>query len=112
MANAITVGTISRGNKQFQGIFKEMWAVNATAAFDTDVAADSGVEFTLTVNGVALGDGVIFITPTGADPEPNDFTYTAEVVAANTLSIAVKNAGLANTPLPTGFKVLVGRPNW
>ena len=112
MANGITVGTIAQGNKQFQGAFKEMWAVNATAAFDTDVGADAGEEFALTVPGVALGDMVIGIAPGGADPEPNDFTYTAEVTAANTLNIAVKNAGAANTPLPTSFKVLVGRPSW
>jgi hypothetical protein len=111
MANAITVGTIEQGNKQFQGAFKEMWTVNATAAFDTNVAADAGEEFALTVPGLALGDMVIGIAPGGADPEPNVFDYEAQVTAANTLSISVHATG-ADTPLPTSFKVLVGRPNW
>ena len=111
MANAVTVGTIAQGNKQFQGAFKEMWTVNATAAFDTNIAADAGEEFALTVPGVALGDMVIGIAPGGADPEPDVFTYEAEVSAANTLSVSVK-AAAADTPLPTSFKILVGRPNW
>jgi hypothetical protein len=112
MANSVTLSSSARGTKQFQGAFKEMFLVDATASFDTDVGADAGAEFTITVPGVALGDGVVFLAPYGGDPEPNDFTYTAEVVAADTLSIAVKNAGAANTPLVTGFKVLVGRPSW
>ena len=111
MANAVTVGVVERGNKQFQGAFKEMWAINATAAFDTNVAADAGEEFALTVNGVALGDMVLGVAPGGADPEPNVFTYSAEVTAANTVNVAVK-ATDADTPLPTSFKILVGRPNW
>ena len=112
MANSVTVGTVTQGAKQFQGAFKEMWQVTATASFDTDVGADAGVEFTMTVDGVTTDDGVLCCIPTGGDPEPNDFTYTAHVTAADTLSIAVKNAGAANTPLVTGFKVLVVRPNW
>jgi len=111
MANAVTVGTIRRGNKQFQGAFKEMWTVNATAAFDTNIAADAGEEFALTVTGVALGDMVIGVAPGGADPEPNIFTYGAQVTAANTLNLKVM-AAAADTPLPTSFKILVGRPNW
>ena len=111
MANAITIGTVTRGTKQFQGAFKEMWHVNATAVFDTDVAADAGEEFALTVTGVALGDMVIGIAPGGVDPEPDQFDYSAQVTAADTLNIAV-HATAANTPLPTSFKVLVGRPNW
>lgn len=111
MANAVTIGTVVRGEKQFQGVFNEMWIITATAAFDTDVAADAGEEFALTVSGVALGDMVIGIVPTGADPEPDQFDYSAQVTAANTLNVAV-HATAANTPLPTGFKILVGRPNW
>ena len=111
MANTLTIGTISRGNKQFQGAFKEMWLVNVSAAFDTNVAADAGEEYALTVNGVALGDMVIGIAPGGADPEPNVFDYEAQVTAANTLNVSVHATG-ADTPLPTSFKVLVGRPNW
>ena len=111
MANAVTIGTVRRGNKQFQGAFKEMWTVTATAVFDTDVAADAGEEFALTVTGVALGDMVLGIAPGGADPEPDQFDYSAQVTAANTLNVAV-HATAANTPLATSFKVLVGRPNW
>ena len=111
MANAVTVGTVQRGKKQFQGAFKEMWTVNATAAFDTNIAADAGEEFALTVDGLALGDMVIGISPGGADPEPNVFEYSAQVTAANTLNVAV-HAAAADTPLPTSFKILVGRPDW
>jgi hypothetical protein len=111
MANAVTLASYEQGNEQFQGAFKEMWKVTATAAFDTNVAADAGEEFALTVPNVALGDMVIGIVPTGADPEPNVFTYTAEVTAANTVNVAVK-ATDADTPGPTGFKILVGRPSW
>lgn len=111
MANAVTVGTVRRGNKQFQGAFKEMWTVNATAAFDTNIAADAGEEFALTVTGVALGDMVLGVAPGGADPEPNIFTYGAQVTAANTLNVKVLATG-ADTPGVTSFKILVGRPNW
>lgn len=111
MANAVTVGTVVRGEKQFQGMFNEMWTVTATAAFDTNIAADAGEEFALTVAGVALGDMVLGVAPGGADPEPNVFTYGAQVTAANTLSVKVM-AAAADTPLPTSFKILVARPAW
>ena len=111
MANAVTVGTVVRGEKQFQGVFNEMWTVTATAAFDTNVAADAGEEFALTVPGVALGDMVLGIAPGGADPEPDVFTYQAEVTAADTLNVSV-HAAAADTPLPTSFKILVARPAW
>jgi len=111
MANAVTLAGFTRGTKQFQGAFNEMWHVNATAVFDTNIAADAGEEFALTVTGVALGDMVIGVAPGGADPEPNVFTYGAQVTAANTLSLKVMSAA-ADTPGPTSFKILVGRPNW
>ena len=111
MANAVTVGVVTRGEKQFQGMFNEMWTVTATAAFDTNIAADAGVEFALTVPGVALGDMVLGVAPGGADPEPNVFTYSAEVTAANTVNVAIKATDL-DTPLPTSFKILIARPGW
>jgi len=111
MANAITVGTISRGRETFQGLFTDFWTVNATAAFDTNIAADAGEEFALAVPGVALGDMVMGVAPGGADPEPNVFTYGAQVTAAGVVSIKVM-AAAADTPLPTSFKVMVGRPSW
>lgn len=111
MANAVTIGTVVRGEKQFQGVFDEMWTVTATAAFDTNIAADAGEEFALTVTGVALGDMVIGIAPGGADPEPDIFTYEAEITAANTVNVSVK-AAAADIPLPTSFKILIGRPAW
>jgi len=111
MANAVTIGTVVRGKGQFQGMFNEMWTVTATAVFDTNVAADAGEEFALAVPGVALGDMVIGIAPGGVDPEPNVFDYEAQVTATDVLSISVHATG-ADTPLPTSFKVLVGRPAW
>ena len=111
MANAITLSKVIDGTQQFQGAFKRMWEVTAAAVFDTNVAADAGEEFALTVPGVALGDMVIGIAPGGADPEPNVFDYEAQVTAADTLNISVHATG-ADTPLPTSFKILVGRPSW
>ena len=111
MANAVTLGSSKRQREQFTGAFSEMWQVTAVAVFDTNVGADAGQEFSLTVAGVALGDCVICIAPTGVDPEPNVFTYHAEVTAADTVSVAV-HAAAADTPLPTGFKILIGRPSW
>lgn len=111
MANAVTVGTVRRGKQQYQGMFKEMWTVTATAAFDTNIAADAGEEFALAANGVALGDMILGVAPGGADPEPNVFTYGAQVTAANVVSLKVMSAA-ADTPAATSFKILVGRPDW
>lgn len=111
MANAVTIGTVVRGEKQFQGMFNEMWTVTATAVFDTNIAADAGEEFALAVPGVALGDMVIGVAPGGADPEPDVFTYGAQVTAADVVSLKVM-AAAADTPLPTSFKILVARPAW
>lgn len=111
MANAVTVGTVKRDKKQFQGMFNEMWTVIATAAFDTNIGADAGEEFALTVPGVILGDMVLGVAPGGADPEPNVFTYGAQVTAANVVSLKVM-AAAADTPLPTSFKILIVRPAW
>jgi hypothetical protein len=112
MANTIDSTTVKRGNKQFQGAFKEMWLVTVTASFDTDIGADSGAEFSITATGVALGDMCIGIAPSGADPEPNAFVYQAQVISADTISLSIFNSGGLNTPLPTGFKILMARPNW
>lgn len=112
MANTIDSTTVTRGSKQFQGAFKEMWLVSVTASFDADIGADAGAEFAITAPGTAIGDMVLGVAPTGADSEPNDFTYQAQVTAANTINLAISNAGAANTPLATGYKILVGRPNW
>lgn len=113
MANAITLVSVERGNKQFQGAFSEMWAVNATPAFDTGITAAAEATFTLTVPGVTPGDMVIGYSFGGADTEPNIFLWNVSVSAANTLEIAVTNAsGSTDTPLPTTFKALIGRPSW
>ena len=112
MANAVTVGSITHGHhRNLQGAFSDMWTVNATAVFDTNVGADAGEEFALAVPGVAFGDMVLGVAPGGADPEPNIFMYKAEVTAANVVSVSV-HAAAADTPLPTSFKILIGRPAW
>lgn len=111
---AITISSVDKklqGSQQFQGIFKEMWAVTATVSFAAAAAAgeDTGA---ITVPGVAVGDMVVALG-FNADPEENIFFYQAMVSAANTVSLSFTNAsGSSDTPGPTQIKILIGRPSW
>ena len=108
---AITISSVDKklqGSQQFQGIFKEMWAVTATVSFAA-AAEDTGA---ITVPGVAVGDMVVALG-FNADPEENIFFYQAMVSAANTVSLSFTNAsGTSDTPGPTQIKLLIGRPSW
>ena len=116
MANTLTLGTVTRGNKQFQGIFKEMWHVNATVT-DTDaIALNDTLAMTMAVPGVALGDVVIggSVADTltdGTDQAALTFAVTAANVV--TMYLQADKGEFAADALNTAVvKVLVGRPNW
>lgn len=117
MANTLTLSTQENvGAQQFQGLFSDIWKVTATVADQDAVSAtDTGV-FTMTVNGVVLGDMVIASSLT---LDPNDGTDQAvirfEVSAANTVSMYVTaDVGEFAADAITGatVKLLIGRPAW
>lgn len=108
-----TVSKIERGNKQFQGAFKDMWAVTLTVN-PASIAAGAEDTADFTIPGVALGDMVIGFA-SGVD-----WTATGEasiefwVGAANTLSCRITNLH-ASSAVDLGsstWRVLVGSPAW
>ena len=116
MANTITTNTVTRGSKQFQGAFKEMWTVKATIS-DTDaIALTDTLELAMTVPGVALGDMCIGGSLTlDLNDGTDSATGTYLVTAADTVSLyllADKGEFAADAINGAVVKVLVGRPNW
>ena len=116
MANTLTVSSVKRGNKQFQGAFKEMWLVTGTVTDSDAVAATTIGEFDITVTGVALGDMVIGLS-FGADFDDgtDQASPAAHVSAANTVTVQwlADNAEFAADALnAASFKVLIGSPSW
>ena len=116
MANTITVGTVTRGAKQFQGAFTEMWTVNALISDQDAVAIGDTLALTVAVTGVALGDAVI---ASSVDVDWSDGTDQAvisyAVTAADVLTMYIQadKGELAADALNGGdVKVLIGRPNW
>lgn len=116
MANTISVTSIERGNKQFQGAFKEMWAVTASISDQDAIALTTVTEFDCTVPGVALGDMIVGVSSTvDLNDGSNEAIMNAYVSAANTVTIQVMadEAEFAADALNGAVvKVLVGRPNW
>jgi hypothetical protein len=108
---AVTSVTYQRGNKQFQGMFSEMWAVSGTADF-ADAATGSGTFAThdATVPCVALGDIVMGVS-CGVDTV--DAVVAGAVTAANTVTLTLLNntAGAVNLASTT-VKFVVARPSW
>jgi hypothetical protein len=106
-----TVSYVEQGNKQFQGMFNEMWAVRLTVD-PSSIAAGAEDIATFTIPGIALGDMVkcysMGVNPT-VDADINIF-----VSAANTLSIRISNLnGASGLDLSSStWKVLIGRPGW
>ena len=119
MANTMAVTRVEQGSKQFQGLFKEMWAVTGTVADQDAIADDVSIELTLTVPGVALGDMVLGFS-FGKSQADADASVTTDcyVSAANTVILKITNidatadAYAADTLNDGGFKMLVGRPAW
>ncbi len=117
MANTITVSKTERGNKQFQGAFKEMWFVTGTIDDQDAVLANAVGEFDVTVDGVALGDMVIGISVNkDLDDGTDQALFTAYVAAANTVTVqlhADDGTSFAADDLNTStVKIAIGRPSW
>ena len=115
MANTIGTLTVRRGNKQFQGAFKEMWTVTGTISDQDAVAATAIGEFDVTVTGVALGDMVLGVAVSvNLDDGTDQATMSAHVSAADTITVqlAADDAQYAADDLNAStIKVLIGRPN-
>lgn len=105
MAAATAVVT-ERGNKQFQGMFSEMWKVTATLNAGSLVDG-AGETDTVTVPGVALGDIVLGVS-FGVDQA--GVIVSAYVSAANTVSLRVQNESTATVDLAsTTIRLVVAR---
>ena len=117
MANAATVSTVERGNKQLQGAFSEMWFVTGTIT-DTDaITASDTISISLTVPGVALGDMVIGSSYTldTFDGDGDGAIVYGQVTSANTVSLVIHADGTqfaADAMNNAVFKMVVGRPSW
>lgn len=98
-----------RGNKQFQGMFSEMWAVTETVNF-ANAATGSGTfaSVDITVPGVAFGDIVMGVSM-GVDTI--DAVVAGAVTAADTVTLTLLNntAGAVDLASTTA-KFVVGRP--
>lgn len=119
MANTFTVTKVEQGNKQFQGAFKEMWAVTGTVVDQDAIADDVSVELTLTVPGVALGDMFLGCSFTKSQADANaSITTDGFISAANTVILKLTNVDAttdaydADTLNNGTFKILIGRPAW
>lgn len=119
MANTIAVTKTDRGNKQFQGAFKEMFFVTATVSDQDAIADDVSVEVDLTVPGLALGDMVVGLSSTIAPTDANaSVVIDPYVAAANTLTLKITNVDAttdafdADTLNGAVIKIALGRPNW
>lgn len=116
MANSITTNTVTRGKKQFQGVFNEMWTVKGTITDQDAIAIGDTASFALTVPGVALGDLCLGVSLTSDLSDGTDqAVVTAIVSAADTVTIRVNaDAGeYAVDDLNSAVvKVFVARPSW
>jgi tetrahydromethanopterin S-methyltransferase subunit H len=119
MANTFTVSRVEQGTKQFQGLFREMWAVTGSCSDIDAIADDVSVEVSLTVPGVALGDMVVgfSINKSWADANAS-VVAQGYVSAANTVILKLTNIDAtadafdADTWNNGVFKLLIGRPGW
>lgn len=100
-----------RGNRQFQGMFKEMWAVKATWDPASAAAGAQTTSDTITVPGVAVGDmvlGVSLSTEVAASP-----IIRARVTAANTVVLAIISGTGVTADMASGtLRLVIGRPNF
>lgn len=119
MANTFGTPVVRRGNNQFQGIFSDMWLVSIPVTDQDAIADDVSVDITATVNGVALGDIVLFAGTTKSQSDANaGITVDAWVSATDTVTVrftnidATTDAYDADT-LNNGYvKLVVARPLW
>lgn len=104
--------TVEQGNKQFQGMFSELWVVTSTATDFGNAATGSGTfaSVDITVPNVALGDMVMGIA-LGVDTV--DAVIGGAVTAANTVTLTLLNNSAGAIDLAsTTCKFIVGRPAW
>ena len=103
---AATAVVVERGNKQFQGMFSEMWKVSAT--LDAGSLADgAGESDTVTVPGVALGDMVLGVS---FGVSAAGVTVTGYVSAADTVTLRLQNESAGTVDLAsTTIKLVVAR---
>lgn len=100
-----------RGTKQFQGMFKEMWAVKATWDPASAAAGAQTTADTITVPGVAVGDMVVGLSFSGevaASP-----IIRARVTAADTVVLAIISGTGVTADMASGtLRLVIGRPNF
>jgi hypothetical protein len=98
-----------RGTKQFQGMFREMWAVKATWDPASAAAGAQTTSDTITVPGVAVGDmvlGISLSTEVAASP-----LIRARVTAANTVVLAIISGTGVTADMASGtLRLVIGRP--
>ena len=103
---------VQQGNKQFQGMFSELWLVRETALNFANAAVGSGTfaSVDITVPGVAMGD-VVFGVAVGVDTI--DAVIGGAVTAANVVTLTLLNnsAGAIDLASTVG-RFMVGRPVW
>lgn len=105
------MATVEQGNKQFQGVFSELWAVTETVNFG-NAATGSGTfaSVDVTVPNVALGDMVLGVS---LRVDTVDAVIAGAVTAANTVTLTLLNNTAGAVDLAsTTCKFLVGRPAW
>ena len=98
-----------RGAEQFQGMFSEVWMVNATWDPASAAAGAQTTSDTITVPGVAAGDivlGLSLTTEIAASP-----LIRARVTAADTVVLAIISGTGVTADMGSGaLKMLIGRP--
>ena len=119
MANAITINSVDRGTKQFQGAFKEMFFVNATITDQNVVNDDTSSIYEFTVPGLELGDMYLGFSVTLSQHDANaGVIVQAYVHSANTVRMQLTNIDAttdafdADTFNNQTVRLLFGRPNW
>lgn len=96
----------TRARRQFQDVFTEILAASAT--IDVASLADAaGATSTITVPGVALGDIVLGVSHSVST---QGITVTADVTAANTVSVRFQNESGGTLDLASATtRVIVGK---
>jgi len=105
------MATVQQGNKQFQGMFSEMWAVTETVNF-ANAAVGSGTfaSVDITVPNVVIGD-VVFGISMGVDTI--DGVVAGAVTLANVVTLTLMNNSAGAIDLAsTTCKFVVARPSW
>jgi hypothetical protein len=117
MADTLTVNTVKRDKKQFQGLFNDMWTIKATWADQDAVAIGDTLAVTMAVPGVVLTKDVVICggvsvdLSDGTDQAVISYEVTADDVV--TVYIQADKGEFAADALNGGVvRVLVGRPAW